>query len=434
MLLQFPPVDPGRKFISLSSRPCLLMVLYDCMPAQGSEASLGWMRVMEAAREFEVHAVVGPESFDFIQRYVQAHRLPASVHFHAASEDWLRRGLQRVVRQGARGSWAYRRWQWLAFLKAQELHRVYDFSLAHHVNLAEFSEPGYIARLGIPYIWGPASGTELLPDEFMAGLSLRDQIAERARQIRIRMSLRSRRVRHAGSKASVVLATNSSARRDFERVFRRPVELLPESGIQAVRRPDLGRFRSQGPLNLLWAADLTRPNGLTLLLEAVANLGHDVDYHLRIIGTGPLESEWKNLATEMGVRRRCTFLGDVGAAGLTAQLEWGHLFVFTGLHNTPVAPMLEALAHGVPVMCLDHHGAHDIVTPACGIRIAVTHPGQAVANMASSIRSLAQDRTPLLQLSAGACDRAQNYLWRENTARLMGIYRGLARIAHRNAS
>ena len=134
------------------------------------------------------------------------------------------------------------------------------------------------------------------------------------------------------------------------------------------------------------------------------------------------------------MRRRCTFLGDPGATGLAAQLEWAHLFVFTGLRNTPVAPMLEALAHGIPVMCLDHHGAHDIVTPSCGIRIAVTHPGQAVANMAIAVRSLAQDRTPLLQLSAGACDRAQKYLWRENTARLMEIYRGLTRVAHRNAS
>ena len=434
MLIQFPPVDAGHKFISLSSRPCLLLVLYECMPAQGSEASLGWIRVMEAAREFEVHAIVGPESLAYIERYAQTHRLPGSVHFHGAAEDWIYRRLQQLGRAGTRRSVVYRRWQWLAFLKAQELHRLHDFSLAHQVNLTGFSEPGYVSQLGIPFVWGPASGSELLPKEFMAGLSLVDQIAERAREIRIGMSLRSRRVRQAGARASAVLATNSSARRDFERAFRRPVELLPESGIQAVRRPDLGRFRSQGPLNLLWAADLTRPNGLPFLLEAVANLGHDVDYSLRVLGAGPLEAEWKNLASEMGVRRRCTFLGDLGDEALAAQLEWAHMFVHTGLRNTPVAPMLEALAHGVPVMCLDHHGAHDIVTSACGVRIAVTHPGQAVANMASTVRSLAQDRTRLLQLSAGACDRAQNYLWRENTARLMGIYRGLARVAHRNAS
>jgi hypothetical protein len=45
--------------------------------------------------------------------------------------------------------------------------------------------------------------------------------------------------------------------------------------------------------------------------------------------------------------------------------------------------------------------------------------------MASSIRSLAKDRNRLLQLSAGACDRARNYLWSENAARITSIYRDL---------
>jgi glycosyltransferase involved in cell wall biosynthesis len=431
MLLQFP-IKTARRYTSFATRPALLLMAYDCMPDQGTAGTLGWTRVIEAAREFEVHAIVGPESFEWIAQH--EHRLPPSLHFHTVGEDLVHRTLLRLAGGDSHRVLVYRRWQWLAFQKAQELHRIYDFSLVHQVNLAEFSEPGYAAQLGIPFIWGPASGPELLPREFLTGLSLRDQLSERARQIGIRLSLRSRRVRQAAARASTLLATNSSAKREFERAFRRPVELLPEAGVQTVRRPDLGRFRSQGPLNLLWAGDFTRPNALPLLLEAVANLGHDVDYRLHVIGAGPLEVEWKTLATEMGVRRRCTFLGELDAAALSAQLEWAHLFVFTSLRNAPVAPVLESLAHGVPVMCFDHHSAGDIVTPQCGVKIPVTHPGHAVAAMASTIRSLAQDRTPMLQLSAGACDRAQSYLWRENNARLMNLYRGIVRVAHRTAS
>lgn len=433
MLLQFP-TQTTHRYTALATRPTILLMAYDCMLGQGSAGTLGWNRVIEAAREFEVHAIVGPESFAWIQRNGYDHRIPPSVHFHAVRADRVHTALLRLARGDSRRPLVYRRWQWLAFQKAQELHQAHDFSLVHQVNLAEFSEPGYAAHLGIPFIWGPAAGPELLPREFLTGLSLRDQISERARQIRISLSLRSRRVRHAASKASTLLASNTSARNEFERAFRRPVELLPEAGVQAVRRPDLGRFRSSGPLNLLWAGEFTRPNAFPLLLEAVANLGHDVDYRLHVIGAGPLEAEWKTLANEMGVRRRCIFLGDLDSAGLVAQLEWAHLFVHTSLRNAPVTPVLESLAHGVPVMCLDHHSVGDIVTPQCGIKVPVTHPGHAVAAMASTIRSLAQDRTPMLQLSAGACDRAQGYLWRENTARLMNLYRGTARIAHRTAS
>jgi len=163
---------------------------------------------------------------------------------------------------------------------------------------------------------------------------------------------------------------------------------------------------------------------LPLLLEAVANLGYDVDYQLRIVGRGPLEAEWKALAAELGVARRCTFLGDSRMSDLVEQLDWAHLFVFTSLRDTSDTAVLEALGHGVPVMCFDHQGAGDIVTASCGVKIPVTHPGHAIAAMASSIRSLAQDRSRLIQLSAGACDRARNFLWSENAARMASIYRG----------
>lgn len=433
MLLQFPQNSVNRT-ISFSLRPAVLLVVYECTPGQPPESGLGWTRVMDAAREFEVHAIVGPESFELIKRYRQSNRLPSSVHFHTVADDRIYKLLARFGQDESRRRWAYRRWHWLAYLKAQDLHRDHVFSLVHQVNLADFSEPGYAAQLGIPFIWGPASGTELLPSEFLGGLRFADQIAERARLARIRFSLRSHRVRHAAARASTLLAGNSSARRDFERAFRRPVELLPETGVHGVHRPDLARFRSTGPLNLLWAAEFSRPNSLPLLLEAIANLGHDVDYRLHVLGAGRLENEWKNLASELGVRRRCSFMGEMSATSLASQFAWAHLFVQTALRNAPVSALLESLANGVPVMCFDHHSAGDIVTSSCGIKIPVTHPGQAIASMASTIRSLAQDRTPLLQLSAGACDRAQNYLWRENSTRLMAIYRGIVRVAHRTAS
>jgi glycosyltransferase involved in cell wall biosynthesis len=232
-------------------------------------------------------------------------------------------------------------------------------------------------------------------------------------------------VRQAARRAAVLLASSATARLDFERLFRRPAEMLPETGIFVVDRPPLTRFRNGGALHLLWVENGAGPDTLPLLLEAVANLGHDVEYHLHVVGSAEREPGWKQMATELGVRRRVSFLGEMGAPGLAAQLEWAHLLVSTSLRGTSCVPILEALSRGVPVMCFDLHAAGDVVTEACGIRIPVTHPGHAIAAMASTVRALAEDKTPLLRLSAGACDRARSYLWRTNSARVLAIYRGL---------
>ena len=409
-----------------NSRPALLIMAYDCMPEVEGPASAAWIRVVEAAQEFDVHVIVGPESMRAIDVY-RTENSTIDVSFYTPSTDRIWRALAGG-RASSRGLPAYRYWQKLAFALAQQLHRRHSFALVHQLNPAKISEPGQGWKLGIPFVWGPAGGTEMLPPAFMTGLPVHQQIAERARELATRFALRSRRVRRAAASAAVLLAPNSQAQSDFQRAFRRPVEVLREEGIATVERAKTARFRFGGPLNLLWAGDLVHQSGLPLLLEAVANLGHDVDYHLHILGTGPLEAEWKALAAEMGVRRRCIFHGEVTGEELIARLDWAHLFISTSLRDTSAATVLKALGRGVPVMSFDHHAAGDMVTPACGIKIPVTHPGHAIAAMANAIRQLAQDRTPLLRLSAGASDRAQNYLWQEETARLLEIYRVLAMV------
>jgi glycosyltransferase involved in cell wall biosynthesis len=419
----FPEIEQPLK-CSHEVRPVLLLMAYECMPDAESEAYAGWERVLQASREFEVHVVVSAESFAAIERYGGAHEIPG-IHFHTPQEDGLYRLLKRVPKLFPHTDIAYHHWQRLAFRLARELHRKHCFSLVHQINVRTFREPGYTWRLGIPYVWGPMGGTQDFPVTFLAGLPLAEQIAERAHNIGNRLSLRKRRVRAAAKRATVLLAANSANKSDFERAFRRRVELLPETAIDAVRRPETAKFRASGPLNILWSGESATRKALPLLLEALANLGHDVDFRLHILGDGPLDMEWESLAADLGVVRRCGFFGGRRRADVLAQLEWAHLFVSTSLRDTSDNLVLEALGHGVPVMCFGHQSAGDIVTPSCGIKIPVTHPGHAIAAMASSIRSLAQDRSRLLQLSAGACDRARNYLWSENAARITSIYRRL---------
>jgi glycosyltransferase involved in cell wall biosynthesis len=406
-------------------RPVLLLVAYECMPDRGSEARAGWERVLRAAREFVVHTIVSAESLAAIERHREANPIPGNIFFHTPKEDFIYGLLKSMPSLFAYDCMGYRHWQRLAYQLARELHRKHCFSLVHQVNGSTFAEPGYAWRLGIPFIWGPVSGTQNFPVAFLAGLPAAEQVRERVRKLSNRLSLRKHRVKAAAKRASVLLAANTTNQSDFERAFRRPIELLPETAIDSVSRPETAKFRAPGPLNILWSGEFTTRKALPLLLEAVANLGYDVDYKLHILGRGPLEAEWKALAVELGVAKRCTFLGDRRMADTIEQLEWAHLFVFTSLRDTTDDVVLEALGHGVPVMCFDHQGSGDIVTPSCGIKIPVTHPGHAIAAMASSIRSLSQDRSRLLQLSAGACDRARNYLWSENSARVISIYRSL---------
>ena len=61
------------------------------------------------------------------------------------------------------------------------------------------------------------------------------------------------------------------------------------------------------------------------------------------------------------------------------------VFAFTSLRDTTGGVIAEALAAGLPVICMDHQVAHDVVTEDCGIKIPVTTPEEASADFATRL-------------------------------------------------
>ena len=82
-----------------------------------------------------------------------------------------------------------------------------------------------------------------------------------------------------------------------------------------------------------------------------------------------------------------------------------------------------AMAAGLPVICLDHQGAADIVTAESGMKVPVTTPAQVVQGLADAIEVLARDVNRRQQLSQGAWERAQLHTWDALGSRMTEIYR-----------
>jgi glycosyltransferase involved in cell wall biosynthesis len=105
------------------------------------------------------------------------------------------------------------------------------------------------------------------------------------------------------------------------------------------------------------------------------------------------------------------------------QFAWAEAFVFSSLRDTTGTVVLEALGAGVPVICLDHQGVHDLVTDECGLKIAVTSPRDVVARLSEAIGRLAGDHQQWARLSRGAIERARDYLWSRREGEMAEWYR-----------
>ncbi len=408
-------------------RARVLLLAYACSPEQGSEPGVGWNRAVEAARVCDTWVISEESRYDPpIRRHLDAAGPIPGLTFSFVPKVVLPAPLRILPGHAHLG---YHLWQRRAFRAAARLHAQVGFDLVHQVTFCGYREPSFLWRLGVPFVWGPVGGTQNYPRRFLRATDPMGAVRESVRSALNALQLRySPRVRRAARSAAVVLAANSTVRSDLARALQIDPLLQLETGIRSVAADP--RLPSAGPLRILWSGELRTWKALQLLLHALAALPSDVRYELRVLGEGPLERRWKRLARAVGIDGRIAWMGRLPFREALDQYAWADVLAFTSLRDTSGNVVLEALAAGVPVVCLDHQGVGDIVTPACGIKIPVTRPRDAIAGLAAAIARLARDPDLRAALSAGALTRAREYLWSRHSERMAEVYRdvlGLSR-------
>lgn len=402
-------------------RPRVLLLAHACNPYLGSESSVGWNRAVTTARYADTWVICEQQSSaEDIARHERVHGRIAGLHF----EFIPRRKWEEIAcRIPGVFQLPHNCWHRRAFRLARKLHRELQFDLVHQVTLCGYREPGYLWKLDAPFVWGPVGGSQNFPWRFLREAGPRGAIHESLRTVVNHAQLRfSPRVRQAVRRASVLLAANSTNQRDFAHVHGvRPVLQL-ETGVDRVAEAPPGRRKPGEPLRILWVGQFRPWKGLPLLLKALAGMPAEAPYRLRVLGSGRLGGSWRRLARKTGVDAHTTWMEWLPREEALRQYSWADVFMFTSLRDTSGNVVLEALAAGVPVVCLDHQGAHDMVTDACGIKIPVTTPKDVVTRLAEAIQELAGDEDRRQRLCAGALERAADYLWTRQGDRMAAVH------------
>ncbi len=397
------------------------MVAYGCAPDRGSEAGVGWNRAVQIARFFDTWLICEESEFGpGVRRYLEQHGEIPGLHFHFVPQKPWESLLWRLP--GA-GYIAYNLWQRRVLRVARRLHGQHQFDLAHQLTFCSYREPGYLWKLDIPFVWGPIGGVQNLPWRFLGRAGAVAAGMEGLRTVCNKLQLHlGRRIARAARKAAVLFTANSTTREAFSQAYGVESLLFSDTGIS--QSGSMAPTQSgPRPLRILWVGQLAARKALDLLIDALARLPADVDFELRVVGEGRQKQRWQRRAKHAGLESRITWIGRLSHEETLRQYSWADVFVFSSLRDTSACVNLEALAAGVPIVCLDHQGVHDIVTEQCGVKIPVTRPREVISRLAVAIEHLACDDDFRQRLARGAVERAQNYLWSRGAEEMADIYR-----------
>jgi glycosyltransferase involved in cell wall biosynthesis len=408
----------------MTARLKVLISAYACSPYKGSEPGVGWGFVSALAKHHDLWIIVEEEKFRAdIERYLGENpEFAESVHFF-----FLKKRRNRLLRKLWPPSyyWYYRRWHDEAYGLGQRLHREIGFDLAHQLTMVGFREPGYLWKLGIPFVWGPVGGMGLFPWRFLPQVGLYGAFYYLGYNLLNLWQMRfGRRPRRAAWVAGPGLITATPEnQRGTEKYWQCPSTLVSEVGLPpgAAHQP-LRRSPSE-PLRIVWTGLHVPRKALNLALRALAELPAELNWELHILGKGPRTPAWRRLSERLGVGARCRFHGWLPRDQALATMSSGHLLLITSLRDLTSTVTVEALALGLPIVCLDHCGFGGVVDETCGIKVAVTRPGETVGGLAEALKRLGMDEGLRHMLAQGAVQRAQDFSWENKADTLNRIYR-----------
>jgi glycosyltransferase involved in cell wall biosynthesis len=191
------------------------------------------------------------------------------------------------------------------------------------------------------------------------------------------------------------------------------LELLASPGT-----PGNNKFR------ILSAGKLLRLKGFHLAIRAFkAFTQRCTDAEFTIIGDGPELPSLKALVESLGLQTQVRFYGWLPREQLLKEMAYCEVFLFPSLRDGGGAVVVEAMAAGKPVICLNIGGPGLHITDKCGIKVEPHSPKQAIREMAGALERLYIDRELRYQLGKAARERAEEvYHWDKLGERLLEIY------------
>jgi glycosyltransferase involved in cell wall biosynthesis len=398
----------------------VLLSAFACEPNKGSEFAVGWNWALSLAHAgHDVVVLTRSESRPAIERALASSiDRPRFAYFD----------VPKAIRWQSRGPLHAHAilWQWLAVDFAQTLHRRENFDRVHHVTYAGLRAPSFMGKLGIPFVFGPVGGGERAPWRLRQGYSPVASVLEMARDAANLMISVSPVMKETFARADRIYVTSSETLELIPARYRQKARVELAIGIdegEHAAASQVPREHATGNgVRVLYAGRFVDYKGMHLGLPAFARLAKaDPSARLTMVGDGPARRRWHRLAQSLGIERQIEWVPWQTADAMDSIYARHHVLLFPSLHDSGGLVALEAMRHGLPVVCLKLGGPAALVNDSCG---RVIDPGgkgtaEVVAELGEALALLSQDMLRC-RLAEGAGRRSRDFSWSQKVARLYG--------------
>ncbi len=411
----------------------ILISAYACNPLATKEsfpgeAILGWNLVKQISRYHDIWVLTREYNRDAITEEIRNNNISNANFIYVR----LPKPFLLLLRNFIGFRLYYLFWQIRAFFLAKRLHQQFKFDLFHQITFNNDWMPSFIgAFLPIPFIWGPVGGGQRIPVSLIGELGTWGFIDEIIIRI-IGQSLWRRSIfrNKCVKKASAILVCNQETRRQFscsdEKIYFFPVNGISSEDL--ISFDEFSDFAKQSLMkngfSAIYVGRFDFFKGLRLGIKVFALfLKKYSDSQFIIIGEGPEGNHLKKMVHNLGIESKIHFMPWLFRKKVTATIRNADVFFFPSLREGGGAVVVEAMASGKPVICLDIGGPALHIQGGCGIKIVPKNLDYVINEMVNALERLYLDKELRIKMGMVGRRRAEQfYLWERLGERLQEIY------------
>lgn len=395
-----------------SGKRTLLVSAYGCEPGRGSEQGVGWNWVLQLAKDNCVHIITREKNRAAIEAAVPD-ELKKSLVFHYYDAGTLLLKMKRGEKSLYFYYWC---WQIGIIPIVRKLIREYQFDYTWHLTFGSIWMPTFLPLFKVPFIWGPIGGGESVPVSFLKQLPFKQRILESVRYLLKPLCYINPLVLQSCYRASAIVVRTTCTLSFIPRPFRHKAVTYLET---AMDRHEFSRLHPEEPyaesdtVRLIYTGRLAPLKNVITTIRALS-LVSDLNIHFTIIGAGPEFVKINKAINLYRLQDKVKLLNQKSRLEVIEYLNKSDIYLFPSLREGGTWALMEAMATGIPVICLKWAGMEIITDDSCAVRLAVTNPEQMAKDMAEAIRKLVENRDLRLRMGRAGKQRiAEVFSWNE---------------------